>query len=157
MEQNVVELGGRGFVRAQNTTVAHDVWLMGKVRAARLDEIEYDPAKVSEVVDGLIDRCFESGQVLTLLSGLLLPAGMEPRQWTPAVAQDIEKHLSTLTDKSDKAQIAPLLASMLIFFFQSGISSLRTSRKSSTASPASPGDDEAGDDATSPQPTEAGV
>ena len=84
-------------------------------------------------MEELLDRVILGGYALRLLGGLLLPEGMNPREWTPEVAAGITAHLELLTDREEKNQIRPLVASMLAGFFTSGLASLRTSSASSSA------------------------
>ena len=132
----VIELGGRRFKRLECSTVKHDFWLMSQVREAGLDQVRIASKKREDVeaaMEALLDRVILGGYALRLLGGLLLPEGMDPREWTPEVAAGITAHLELLTDPDEKSQIRPLVASMLAGFFASGLASLRISGASSSA------------------------
>lgn len=131
----VIELGGRRFTRMECSTVKHDFWMMAQAREAGLDNVKLPSRKREDVeaaMEALLDRVIFSGKAIVLLAGLLIPEGLEPREWTPKVAEDIAEHLELLTDREDKNQIRPLVASMLSGFFMSGLASLRTSPSSSS-------------------------
>ena len=147
----VIELGGRRFQRLEGSTVKHDFWLMAQAREAGLDQVRIASKKREDVeaaMEELLDRVILGGYALRLLGGLLLPDGMNPREWTPEVAAGITAHLELLTDREEKNQIRPLVASMLAGFFTSGLASLRTSGASSSATKGEadePGSASAGD------------
>lgn len=133
MERPSVVLGGRTFTRLEDGTVEHDFWMMAQIREAGLHAIEFEPGSdVGEVVEELLGRCLASGKAILLLSGLLLPEGMAPEEWEPEVAQDIAAHIGKITAADEKAKLKPLIASMLIGFFKTGLASLKTSLKSSS-------------------------
>lgn len=135
MEDGVVELGGRRFMRLAQSTVEHDFWLMAKIRKAGLDEIEVEEGMDPDtLVSSIITKSLDSGLTMVLLGGLLVPEGTAPQDWTPAMAAEVTAHISKLVDHADKAKISPLAASMLIGFFQSGLSSLLISKSSSEVS-----------------------
>ena len=136
MTNAAIELGGRRFQRLEGSTVKHDFWLMAQAREAGLDQVRIASKKRDDVeaaMEELLDRVILGGYALRLLGGLLLPEGMNPREWTPEVAAGITAHLESLTDREEKNQIRPLVASMLAGFFTSGLASLRTSGASSSA------------------------
>jgi hypothetical protein len=127
-----VGLGGKRFVRVENSTVRHDFWLMAQARKAGLNRIEAKAGgTVEDFVDEILGRLLDSDMVFVLLGGLLVPEGLDMKDWTPKVAEDVSRHLELLTSQEDKEAIKPLTASMLIGFFRSGIASLRTSQPSS--------------------------
>lgn len=131
----IVELGGKRFKRVEGSTVKHDFWLMAKVREAGVDKVQIlskKPEHIEQVIDTMIDRVIVDGHALTLLSGLLIPADLDPRQWTPEVSAETEEHLGQLTDVQDKTKIKPLIASMLSGFFMTGLASLQISPSSSS-------------------------
>lgn len=133
MEKPTVALGGRKFTRLDSGTVEHDFWMMAQIREAGLHQISFTPGSdVEEVVDELLGRCLSSGKAVLLLSGLLLPEGMTPQEWKPEVALEIAAHIGKITDTEEKAQLRPLVASMLIGFFKTGLASLKISPKSSS-------------------------
>lgn len=128
-----VELGGRRFVRVENSTVRHDFWLMGQARKAGLNRIEAKPGTtVEDFVDEILGRLMDSDLALVLLGGLLVPEGLDMKDWTPATAAEVTRHIELLTAKEDKDAVKPLTASMLIGFFRSGIASLKISHGSLT-------------------------
>jgi len=132
---DAIELNGKRFVRAEETTVRHDFWLMHRIREAGLDQVRIKSRKREDVdiaVEELIDRVVYSDHALILLGGLFLPEGLNPRDWTPEIAEEITKHLEAMTAKEDKEQIKPLIASMISGFFLSGLASLRTFPASSS-------------------------
>jgi len=120
-------------VRLEEGTVEHDFWMMAQIREAGLHAVEFEPGSdVGEVVEELLGRCLASGKAILLLSGLLLPEGMKPEEWKPEVAQEIAAHIGKITAADEKAQLKPLIASMLVGFFKTGLASLKISLKSSS-------------------------
>lgn len=142
-----VELGGRIFVPAKNTTIEHDFWLMGHIRGAGLDNITVREGEApDEFVLRLLQETINSSRIFLLLGGLLFPDGLAPEAWTPELAEQTAAFLKKLTAPADKAKIQTQVVSALLGFFQTGLLSLMTfPRSSGAASPeAQPGSESAG-------------
>ncbi len=136
MDLKVIELDGRRFVPYFKTSMAHGDWFIPLAMAAGVDKVEIIPDEpVEAYAERMLRAVWPSGKLLDLLGGLLLPEGLDPREWTPAVAADIAKHLRQLVEPDDKEKAHRLLGDMLAGFFRSGSASLKTSPTSSPLTP----------------------
>lgn len=125
-----IELGGRIFTPVKNSTIEHDFWLMGHIRAAGLDQVRVEEGEnPDEFVMRLLREAINSGRVFLLLGGLMIQEGTPPDKWTPVLAKETAEFLKKLTAPEDKARIQQQVVSMLIGFFETGLASLRTSRR----------------------------
>lgn len=133
---DTIILADRQFKHCQNSTIEHDYSTMDRFNAAGLAVLDMqEGATPEQFVTELVSRAVRTGQLFPLLSHLLLPAGMESRDWTPAVAAETEAFLRTLTDPEDKKVVQGQVAGMFASFFQAGLTTLRTIPKySETAS-----------------------
>ena len=84
---------GKRFVPLANGTFAHDIWITKKIREAGLAG-DVLAMREGETQDQLIERvaisAYESGLALQLLGGLLIPADVDPRAWTPELAMQAQ-------------------------------------------------------------------
>lgn len=127
-----VTLGGRAFQIITNGPVKHDFWMAARVREAGVDRVHLAPGQpVGVVVDALLDQLMTSGQSLVLLGGMLAPAELALRDWTPEVAADATAHIESLMAPADKQRVRGMVAQVLAGFFASGLASLTTSPTSS--------------------------
>lgn len=127
-----ITLGGREFVPVLTSTIEHDYWLMSKIRAAGLDEIakgEHESAE--EFMTRLLHEVINAGVAFELLGGLLLAAHLVPEAWTPELAVENAEFIKRLTAPEDKATVQSQMISLLIGFFENGLSSLTISPSSS--------------------------
>jgi hypothetical protein len=132
----------RTFVPAQDTTLAHDVWMMPHVHAAGLHQTKGDP-------NAVLQMALSSGRVFLLLAGSVLEAGVP---WSAKATEENAAWFASLTDRESKAQIHSALVQLLLSFFSIG-TALSTTSPSSSPGPANPpshGDDAGGGD---PAPT----
>jgi hypothetical protein len=124
----------RTFVSAQDTTLAHDVWMMQHVHAAGLHQTQLsDP-------NAVLARALSSGRVFPLLAGSVVEPGVP---WSAEAMDERAAFLASLTDPASKAQIHQALVHLLLSFFSIG-TALSTTSPSSSPGPASPpsrGDD----------------
>ena len=148
-------LGGRTFVPVSESTVEHDYHFLALLHRAGLGDVELLPGETGGVfAERILRQVIASGQVRPLLGCLLVPepaAGTPTRPpgelWTPEMGQDTARYLGGLIEEQDKAMVRSLVISLLIDFFQSGLSSLRASATSS-AEGVSPIPDSAADTVT---------
>lgn len=132
-----IRIGGRTFVPVKNSTIEHDFWLMAHIRGAGLDRIAIGEDEApDDFAVRLLGEVIDSGRIFPILGGLFLPEKTSSLNWTPEVAEETAAFLKKLSDPGDKAQIQQQVVSLLLSFFQSGLASLRISRKSSETSPA---------------------
>jgi hypothetical protein len=133
----------RSFVAAQDTTLAHDVWMMGVVRATGLHQVKLGQPEV------VLERALESGRVMELLAGSLEEPGVP---FSEAAIAERVAWLEALTDAGSKGQVREALVMLLLSFFRNGTASSMTSLSSSPdpVNPPSPSDDASG---SAPAPT----
>lgn len=128
----ILNLGGRQFKPISNATLEHDYKVMALLNAAGVRVIEMpEDANPQVFMEQLFANLVLAGSLLALFAHLLLPADLEGKHWTPAIAADIEQHLRSLTDDTDKSTVHQQLAVMLIGFFQNGLVALQIIRSSS--------------------------
>lgn len=131
-----IKIGGWTFVPVKNSTIEHDFWLMAHIRGAGLDRIAIEEGELPEdFAVRLLGEVINSGRIFPILGGLFLPEKTSSLDWTPEVAEETMAFLKKVSDREDKAQIQRQVISLLISFFQSGLASLRISRKSSGTGP----------------------
>ena len=140
-----ITIGGRTFVPVKNSTIEHDFWLMAHIRGAGLDRIAIEEGEPpDDFAVRLLGEVISSGRIFPILGGLFLPEKIASIDWTPEVAEETVAFLKKVSDPEDKAQIQRQVISLLISFFQSGLVSLRISRKSSGTGPQSMSDSGSG-------------
>lgn len=133
------EIGGAKYFPNRAWSMACELWMMRELRRAGLDQFERVEGETPEALIGRITlKGIESGAVLLLLGGFLLPEGARSEDWTPAMAEVTAAALGRVVAKDDKTIVSAAFATMLIFFFQSGLVSLKTSPSSSNAPPPPP-------------------
>ncbi len=128
-------LGGREFRSLSQSTIEHDMWVVARMRMAGIHEFyqhenETQFAFATRVINELID----SGQALEILGGLLLPAELDPLDWTPKVAAETAAFIRKLTDPEDKNLVQLLISRMLVDFFETG-TALRKIFQNSSSKP----------------------
>lgn len=120
-------LGGRAFgSAATQTTFAQDGYLMGVVRANKLDvAINRD--------EDLLAAIFQTGCASALLAGLLTE---DRKPWSREDALKNAAHFDSLTAAEDKAALLAALEGLLAgFFHDAGRSSTPSTATSSTRPP----------------------
>lgn len=131
----MIEIGGKRFTHVTDWTVEQDWWLMQRIRKAGLDQIavgDGDPDSIAESIShAAADKLAASGLALEILGGLLLPEGMDPSQWTPALAADTTAHLGRQTGADARQAVRAVASWAIVSFFANGLTSFLTSRPSS--------------------------
>lgn len=128
-----ITIEGKRFVTLQNGTFAHDIWLTRKIREAGLANIKIEDGETEDAfIDRIAKAAYESGEALQMLGGLLIPAGTDPRQWTPQMAQQLAEFFGNVTDPQSKQVLRTQIASALFYFFLSALASSKTSPKFGT-------------------------
>jgi hypothetical protein len=131
-KSETINLGGREFAPVSTSTIEHDYWLMSKIRAAGLDHVAKREEESSETfVARLLSEVIDSGSAFDLLGGLLLPMPLPKEGWSPACAIETAEFIKRLSLPDDKAIVQSQMISLLIGFFESGLSSLTISLSSS--------------------------
>lgn len=130
MQKIVIE--GRAFEQIKNGTFTHDIWVTRKVREAGLaDAALREGESHDEFIERLATIAWESGAVLEILGGMMMPAGIDPKEWTPALAAQTAEFFGNVTDEASKRELRMKIGGILAFFFVSALSSSPTSTKSS--------------------------
>lgn len=125
-KKNTITLGGREFKACTNSTLEHDAVVTTKLHEAGIRTIE-KPADedMAAFMEALVSRLVANGALLNLYACLIIPAELEGKHWTPAVAKAVEDHLKQLTDDEDKATVYRELVGMLILFFDKRLITLK--------------------------------
>ena len=127
-----IVIGGRRFKPATESTLGHDIATQGHILRAGLSRIEMLPG---EDVEGLALRLYQeacrSGEFLSLLAHLLLPADLKGSEWTPEVSAEVGQFFAGLTDPEDKRKVQAQLLSAFEGFMQAGLISIVVSQRSS--------------------------
>jgi len=141
-----IRIGDRTFVPVNNSTIEHDFWLMAHIRGAGLDRIAIGEGEApDDFAVRLLGEVIDSGRIFPILGGLFLPEKIDSFDWTPQVAEETAAFLKKISDPHDKLEIQKQVISLLLSFFQSGLVSLRISRKSSGTGPKEEPGSESGD------------
>lgn len=123
--QETITLGGREFESAEVSTLEHDCWFLERLGEAELDQVVIGENETADdFARGLMHRVMREGHVFRLLAGLIVPVG---GTWSPEVARDTAAFLAQLTETEDKEEVTVLISSMLLDFFERGLSSIVTS------------------------------
>jgi hypothetical protein len=121
-------IGGVTYIPVQNPTVRHDCWIMGRVKEAGLGEVELrEGERPEDWAKRFMFQLMSSDSALLFMGGVLVP---KDTVWSPKVAQETARHLGDLTSDEDKEVIFGYLLTTLIAFFESGLTSLWSTRKS---------------------------
>jgi hypothetical protein len=129
--QNNIVIEGRAFKPMKNGTFAHDIWLMQRARASGLADIQISATETEDqFVERLAAKAWESGAMLELLAGTLIPEELEASDWTPELAKTVAQFFANVTDEQSKATLRSQIGGLLFLFFMDALSSLQTSRKS---------------------------
>lgn len=126
-----ITVDGRQFRPIKNGTFAHDIWLMQRVRNAGLATLHIDAGETEDAfMERIATAAWESGAVLELLGGAMVPAELKDTDWTAAIALDSAKFFGSITDEDSKQRLRTQIGGILFYFFISGLSSSKTSTKS---------------------------
>lgn len=127
-----VTLGGKGFALLDfpTRTVRQDHFLVGVFRRTGLDRVskisEEDP---KEFLMRLHQKLLASGLACEVLSGFLIPVGIDNRTWRPSIAKEVQSHLEDLNTEEDRLKVNQLAFECMTGFFMQGLTSLLNSLK----------------------------
>lgn len=128
MAEGTIQLAGRKFRTIGNSTLEHDVWVMGRLRQAGLDSLTLDAGeKPEDYAHRLLSQLLTSERALEIVGALIVPAELPSLKWTPRVARDTAVFLGRLADPRDKLEVQRLLLAVLVPFLESGLACLRRS------------------------------
>lgn len=127
---DVITIAGRAFRPVVETTIEHDLWTMERIRRAGLTEMILKPGEDPEDYSRrLLYRLIESGAAMEMLAGFLVPAEIDPLDWTPAIALESASIFRRASKPEDKATIQAKLIDLLLDFLQAGIVSARITER----------------------------
>jgi hypothetical protein len=129
----ILTIGGRKFKPIKNSTFAHDIWIMERIKATGLDTLRIEPEESSDdFIDRIGTKAMSGGMqlVLELIAGVLMPDEIDSSAWTPEIAKATTKFFGDLTEESEKAKVRAQIGGWLYFFFLSAIESSMTSMRS---------------------------
>ena len=136
---STIEIEGRSFERVNDWTVEQDWWLMQRIVAAGLSEIQVPPGATDDMAQILAEkmtaRLAESGAFLEILGGLLVPEGSSVDDWTPAMAAETTEFLKKQRGVETRQTVRGLASWAVVLFFGNGLVSFRISPTSSTGEP----------------------
>lgn len=131
---NKLEIGGRIYSEIRSSTLEHEFKFYELATRAGLSSIELGPGETPEQLAArILAQILGSGLALEMLGLLLIPADMEPEEWTPALMQETAKHFGAVTEPAEIALIKRELVGLVAGFFESGLASFWTSTTSSVA------------------------
>ena len=128
----VIDVGGRYFHPATETSARQDGWLL--VQAADAGIMEFAEQTLNEqVARRLLIQILRSGKRGHLLAGVLVEPNVP---WTPENAAANAEYFESITDPTAKAALWDALLPTLVDFFQNAPSSSADLRTVSTATAA---------------------
>ena len=129
--QTIFKIEGREFRPMKTGSFSHDIWLMQRVRAAGLGDIQIaDGESENAFMERIAAQAWESGLMLELLGGSLLEVGKDPKEWTPAMALANAEFFGNVTDEDSKNTLRAQVGGILFYFFTTALSSSKTLMKS---------------------------
>lgn len=150
----VIELEGRKFTVLTRPPLKQFLWISREIRAAGFYQFEVDADDTPEqMTEKLLEIALSSDKLLTIVGGMMLPEGATAKEWTPAVAAGVTKHLEQLTELEDHEKMKPIISGVLISFFKTKAASIVISRKSSPAVSPEPAASGHGSSTGEPTPT----
>lgn len=133
-----MEIGGRKFQQIEDWTVEQDWWLMQRIRAAGLDTIGVASERPDDIAEAIAEaieaKLADSGLTVDLLGGLLVPEGMSPDAWTPAMAEETAAFLKRQRGREAREAVRNLAVWALVHFFANGLVSFKISPALSSVS-----------------------
>jgi hypothetical protein len=128
-----ITIAGKKFKAVgRECTLAHDVWVMNRLRECELDKVQMRRGETAdEYAKRFLLHAMSNDGVFELLGGLLIEEHLTAAQWTPELAVRTGEFLSSVTDPADKLTVKRQVTEAVTSFFLAGVSSLKTSQKSS--------------------------
>lgn len=126
-----IQISGRGFKAVTDSTLEHDIWTVRQLdRAGLRNLVLEDGEKPDEFVDRILMKLMLDGDIFELLGGLLMPAELNGKDWTPEMAGETGRLFASATGE-DKAIVKRQIAgAMEVFLAQGLLSSIRSRRSS---------------------------
>ena len=125
-----VEVGGRVFIPTANTTFDQDLYLMSLMTETGLARVarSFDKDMIlSDVAQEIITVAYNSGKLFLILAGGMVEEG---KKWNKAESVQLAQWFADLSDPDDKAALHGIIATAILGFFLTALSSLRTSENS---------------------------
>lgn len=129
---NVLTIAGRRYKPPGVLTLRRDIYIMSRVRRAKLDSLPMNEGESAEAyAHRLLDYLMGYDEVLDLLGSMLVPEETDEKDWSPELAKKIGGTLGALVDEEGKAAVRMILISVLVPFLSSGLASLTITASSS--------------------------
>lgn len=131
-EAKILTVAGRRFKPPGVLTLRRDIFIMSRVRRAKLDSLPMNEGESAEAyAHRLLDYLMGYDEVMDLLGAMLVPENVDEKDWTPKLAAQIAETLGSLVDDEGKAAVRMVLISVLVPFLSSGLASLTITASSS--------------------------
>jgi hypothetical protein len=128
-EPEAIVIAGRRFVPTAKTTFDQDLYMMSLMTQTGLDEIvhSFDPQKMelTDVAARCIAVAYESGKLFLILGAGLLEEGTK---WSKERSIQNAEFLASLDESADKEALHSLVATVILGFFLTAISSSKISQ-----------------------------
>ena len=150
------ELNGRKLRETRTSTIRHDLWLMGHMRAAGVTEVTITEGESPEAfAERLFVELSNSDRMLLILAGCFVEADKPDSSWTPELAEQLAKEFGEIEDIATKQHLYQMMVRLVMGFFTGGLVRLRRSQRSSNPSPTSdvPGEPKPTQETDGAQPT----
>jgi hypothetical protein len=122
-----LKLAGKEFQTVSRGTIEWDVEIYRSLQGAGLSDITLH---LGETPEQLAQRIFRSvmasGSAFEILGCVLVPAGMDPLDWTPSLQRETAAFIRRLNSDEDKAAINGQIVSLIASFFRQGLLSVKT-------------------------------
>jgi hypothetical protein len=124
-----IHISGREFKPVTDSTLEHDIWTVQQLDRAGLRNMVMGEDETPDVfANRMMNALMMSGAVFELLGGLLMPAGVKGKDWTPDMAAETGRLFAAATGP-DKALIKAQLAGVVEVFLAQGLLSLTRSQR----------------------------
>jgi hypothetical protein len=135
------ELNGRKLRETRTSTIRHDLWLMGHMRAAGVTEVTINDGETPEAfAERLFVELTNSDRMLLIIAGCFVEEGMSDDKWTPEFAEQLAVEFGNIADAETKQKLYSMMVKLTMGFFESGLVRLRRSQNSLNPSKTTSGD-----------------
>jgi len=131
----LLEFEGTNYQFATRSTIERDIRLSNLLRESGVQEAMLAALTAGEDVDARIFGALtQSGKIFDILGCALVPEGVDPIYWTPALARETAEKLKKIASDAAKQLLLESVVGLVKAFFLAGLHSLATSRRSSPES-----------------------
>jgi hypothetical protein len=123
----MLKLGGLDYQVISSSTIEWDVTLLNLLQGCGLADVTLHHGETAE---GLALRVYRtlmsSGAVFEILACVLVPATVDPLEWTPELMAKNAALFKRLHTEADKSAIKSQITTLVSNFFAQGLLSVRT-------------------------------